>query len=80
MNIIAELMISWSRESMTCTKSSQKHLVQQQDHSMNRLVMAMEEDSKDKAGVKALAMEEALDVVKDLVMAVDLLLVTIVEL
>ena len=65
---------------MTCIESSQKHLAQQQDHSMNRLVMAVEEDSEDEAVEKALAMEEAFPVVKDLAVAVDLLLVTIVEL
>ena len=65
---------------MTCTESSQKHLVQQQDHSMNRLMMAMEEDSEEEAVEKALAVEEALAMVEALAMAVDLLLVTIVEL
>ena len=53
---------------MTCTESSQRHQVQQQDYSMNQLVMAMEEDSEDEA------------VEKDLAVVVDLLLVTIVEL
>ena len=76
MNIIAKLMISWSTESMTCIESSQKHLVQQQDHSMNRLMMAMEEDSEDEAMEKALAVEEDLAVVKALAVAMDLLLVT----
>ena len=47
---------------------------------MNQLMMAMEEDSEDEAMEKALAMEEALSVEKALAMAVDLLLVTIVEL
>ena len=56
MNIIAKLMISWSRESMTCIESSQKQQVQQQDHSMNRLMLAMEEDSKEEAVEEALAM------------------------
>ena len=74
MNMIAEPMISWSGASKTCTESNQKHRVQQQDHSMIRLMVAMEEDSEDEAVEKALAM------VKDLAMPVDLLLVTIVEL
>ena len=68
MNIIVELMISWSRENMTCTESNKRHQVQQEDHSMNRLMLAMVEDSKDEA------MEEALAV------AMDRSLVTIVEL
>ena len=74
MNIIVELMISWSRESMTCTESSQKHLVQQQDHTMNRLMLAMEEDSEEEAVEEDLVMEKALAV------AMDLLLVTTMEL
>ena len=41
---------------------------------MNRLVMVVEEDSEDEA------VEEALAVMEALAMAVDLLLVTIVEL
>ena len=53
---------------MTCTESSQRHQVQQQDYSMNRLMMAVVEDSEDEAVVKASAT------------AVDRLLVTIVEL
>ena len=47
---------------------------------MNRLVMAVEEDLEDEAMEKALAMEEALAMVKALAVAVDLLLVTIMEL
>ena len=74
MNTIAEPMISWSGASKTCTESNQKHRVQQQDHSMIRLMLAMEEDSEDEA------MEEDLVVVKDLAMAVDRLLVTNMEL
>ena len=50
---------------MTCTESSQKHLVQQQDHTMNRLMLAVEEDFA---------------MVKDLAVAMDQLLVTNVEL
>ena len=53
---------------MTCTESSQRHQVQQQDHSMNRLMLAMVEDSEEEA------MEEALAV------AVERSLVTTVEL
>ena len=74
MNIIVELMISWSRENMTYIESNQRHQVQQQDHSMNRLMLAVEEDSKDEA------VEEALVVVKDLAVVVDQLLVTTMEL
>ena len=74
MNIIVELTISWSRENMTCTESNQRHQVHQQDHSMNRLILAMEEDSEDEA------VDEALAVVKALAMAMDQLLVTTVEL
>ena len=59
---------------MTCTESSQRHQVQQQDHNRNWLMLAMEEDSEDEA------MEEALDVVKALAVVVDRSLVTTVEL
>ena len=59
---------------MTYTESSQKHQVQQQDHSMNRLMLAMEEDSEDEAVEEALAVDKALAVV------MDRSLVTIVEL
>ena len=65
MNIIVELTISWSRENMTCIESNQRHRVQQQDHSMNRLILAVEEDSEDEA------VEEALAVVKALAVAMD---------
>ena len=65
---------------MNCIESSQRHQVQQQDYSMNRLVMAMEEDSEDEAMEEALAVEKDLVVEKALDVAVDLLLVTIVEL
>ena len=74
MNMIAEPMISWSGERKTCTGSSQRHRVQQQDHSMIRLMLAMEEDSEDEA------MEEALFVVKDLAVVMDQSLVTTLEL
>ena len=53
---------------MTSTESSQRHLDQQQDHSINRLMMAVVEDSEDEAVVEALAV------------AVDRLFITIVEL
>ena len=68
MNIIVEHMISWSRENMTYIESNQRHQVQQQDHSMNWLMLAEEEDSEDEA------VEEALAV------ALDLLPVTTVDL
>ena len=74
MNTIAEPMISWSGERKTCTESSQRHRVQQQNHNMIRLMEAMEEDLEDEA------MEEALAVVKALAMVVDQSLVTTVEL
>ena len=56
-----------------CTESNQKHRVQQQDHSMIRLMVAMEEDSEDED------VEEALAVEKDLAMVADQSLVTTVE-
>jgi len=59
MNTIVEPMISWSEQSKTCTESNQKHRVKQQDHSMIRLMVAMEEDSEDED------VEEALAVVAD---------------
>ena len=74
MNTIAEPMISWSGASKTCTESNQKHRVQQQDHSMIRLMLAMEEDSEDED------VEEALVEEKALVVVVDQLLATTVEL
>ena len=74
MNTIAEPMISWSGASKTCTESNQKHRVQQQDHNMIRLMVAMEERSEDEEEEEALAMEKALAVVADQS------LVTIVEL
>ena len=65
MNTIAEPMISWSGASKTCTEFNQKHRVQQQDHSMIRLMLAMEEDSEDEEDSEALAGEKALAVVAD---------------
>ena len=56
MNTIAKPMISWSGASNICTESNQKHRVQQQDHSMIRLMVAMEEDSEDEEDSEALAM------------------------
>ena len=50
---------------MTCTESSQRHQVQQQDHSTNQLMLVVVEDSEDEA------VEEALAVVKALAMAMD---------
>ena len=47
---------------------------------MNQLEMAMEEDSEDEAVEEALAVVKDLAMVKALTVAVDLLLVTIVEL
>ena len=73
MNMIAEPMISWSGARNTCIESNQKHRVQQQDHSMIRLMLAMEEDSEDKD------MEEALVGEKDLVVVADQSLVKTVE-
>ena len=59
---------------MNCTESSQRHQVQQQEHSTNRLMLAMVEDLEDEA------MEEALAMVKASAATVDRLVVTIVEL
>ena len=44
---------------MTYTESSQKHRVQQQDHSLIRLMVAVEEDSEDEAVEEALHEEKA---------------------
>ena len=74
MNTIAEPMISWSEQSKTCTESIQRHRVQQQDHSLIRLMVAVEEDSEDED------VEEALAVEKVLVVVMDQLLATTVEL
>ena len=41
---------------MTSTESSQRHQDQQQDHSMNWLMMAVVEDLEDEAVVESLAM------------------------
>ena len=65
MNMIAEPMISWSGVSKTCTESNKKHRVQQQDHSMIKLMLAVEEDEEDEEDSEALAVEKALAVVAD---------------
>ena len=52
---------------MTSIESSQGHQVQQQDYSMNQLMMAVVEDSEDEATVE------------DLAVAMDRLFVTTVE-
>ena len=44
---------------MTYTESSQKHRVQQQDHSLIRLMVAGEEDSEDEAVEEVLQEEKA---------------------
>ena len=65
MNMIADPMISWSRASKTCKESNLRHRVQQQDHSMIQLMLAMEEDSEDEEMEKDLAVEKALAVFAD---------------
>ena len=55
MNMIIEPMISWSGASKTCIESNQKHRVQQQDHSMIQLMLAVAEDSEDEDVEEALA-------------------------
>ena len=74
MNMISKPMTSWSRASKTCTESNKKHRVQQQDHSMIQLMLAVEEDSEDEDVKEALAVE------KDLAVVADQSLVTTVEL
>ena len=59
MSTISEPMISWLGARKTCTESNLKHRVQQQDHSMIRLMLAVEEDSEDED------VEDALAVVAD---------------
>ena len=65
MNTIVEPMISWLEQIKTCTESSQRHRVQQQDHSLIRLMVAMEEDSEDEAVEEALQEEKVLAAVVD---------------
>ena len=70
-------------QSKTCTESSQRHRVQEQDHSLIRITVAVEEDSEDEAVEEDLEDEEdseALAMEKDLVMVTDQSLVTTVEL
>ena len=65
---------------MTCTESKQKHRVQQQDHSLIRLMVAMEEDSEDEAMEEALHEEKASAEEKVLAVVVDQSLVITKEL
>ena len=65
---------------MTYTESSQKHRVQQQDHSLIRLMVAGEEDSEDEAVEEALQEEKASAEERVLAVVADQLLVTTVEL
>ena len=71
MNTIAELMISWSEQSKTCTESNRKHRVQQQDHSRIWLMVVGAEDSEDEAVEEASAEQKALAVEKALAVVVD---------
>ena len=80
MYTIAEPMISWSEQSKTCIDSSQRHRVQQQDHSRIWLMEAVEGDSEDEVMEEALHEEKALEEEKVLAMVVDQLLVTSAEL
>ena len=80
MYTIVEPMISWSEQSKTCTGSSQRHRVQQQDHNRIQHMEAMEEDSEDEAEEEALHEEKALAEEKVLAMVADQLLVTTTEL
>ena len=65
---------------MTYTESSQKHRVQQQDHSLIWLMVAMEEDSKDEAVEEALHEEKASAEERVLAMVTDQSLVITAEL
>ena len=65
---------------MTYTESSQKHRVQQQDHSLIRLTVAVEEDSEDEAVEEALHEEKSLDEEGVLAKVMDQSLVTTAEL
>ena len=80
MNMISKPMISWLEQSKTCIESNQKHRVQQQDHSMIRLMEAVEEDSEDEAMEEALREEKAPTEERVLAVAMDQLLVTTMEL
>ena len=63
--MIAEPMISWLEQSKTCTESIQRHRVQQQDHILIRLMVAVEEDLQDEAVEEDLHKEKVLAVVMD---------------
>ena len=65
---------------MTYTESKQKHKVQQQDHSLIRLMVAVEEDLEDEAMEEALHEEKALAEEKVLAMVADQSLVITAEL
>ena len=80
MNMISQPMISWTRASKICIESNQNHRVQQQDHSMIRLMEAVEEDSEDEAKEEALHEEKASAEEKVLAVVADQLLVTTAEL
>ena len=80
MNMIAEPMISWLEKSKTCIESSQRHRVQQQDHSMIRLMVAVEEDSEDDVVEEDLHKDKTLTEEKVLAVFADQLLVTTTEL
>ena len=80
MNTIADPMISWLEQSKTCTESSERHRVQQQDHNMIRIMEAVEEDSKDEAVEEALHEEKASAEEKVLAMVTAQLLVITAEL
>ena len=80
MYMIVEPMISWSEQSKTCIESNRKHRVQQQDHSRIRLMVVRAEDSEDEAVEEASAEQKALAVEKALVVVADQLLATTMEL
>ena len=69
--MIAEPMISWLEQSKTCTESSQRHWVEQQDHSRIRLMVAVAEDSEDEAVEETLHEQKDLAMEKDLAVVVD---------
>ena len=65
---------------MTYTESSQKHRVQQQEHSLIRLMVAGEEDSEDEAVEEALQEEKASAEERVLAVVADRSLVTTMKL
>ena len=65
---------------MMYTESSQKHRVQQQDHILTRLMVAVEEDSEDEAMEDALHEEKDSAEEKVLAVVTDQSLVITVEL